>query len=469
MTDNYLKTLFFFVLFPLVLVIGGCALDEPRKPAAAIPASGSAAEAPPAAIRPAAQPAPQPAPLRPAVSAEPTASPEPREVAIPAESDLWSLLRSGMQLPNDRNRRIEAHLDWFRKHPDYLGRVFDRGRPYLAWIHQQVAARDMPAEISLLPVVESGFNPFAYSHGRAAGLWQFIPGTGKRFGLKQNWWYDGRRDVVAATDAALDYLSLLHDRFDDDWLLALAAYNAGEGNVIKAVRKNRRLGKATDFWSLDLPRETKSYVPKLIALSRIIRAPAEYDLTLPEMPAQVRLALVDTGGQIDLARVADMADLPVKTLYRFNPGFNRWATAPDGPHRLAVPAELADNLQAALDALPAKERLSWVRHRIRSGQTLSHIARDYHTSIALLKDVNGLGKNGIIRAGQYLLIPRASRDLDQYSLSSVQREKHRLAAGGDSGKIHQVRPGDTLWDIARAYQVNIRSLPAGTAWRRVIR
>ncbi|MEE8379126.1 MAG: transglycosylase SLT domain-containing protein, partial [Gammaproteobacteria bacterium] len=184
--------------------------------------------------------------------------------------DIWQRIRDGFRLEGQDHRFVKPYIDWYAKHQAYLDRVVERARPYLYDIVEEIDARDMPMEIALLPVVESAFQPFAYSPGRAAGIWQFIPATGKMYGLKQNWWYDGRRDVPAATKAALKYLSRLHKRFDGDWLLALASYNSGEGRVARAIRKNKKKGRPTDFWSLDLPAETKGYVPKLLAISAIV-------------------------------------------------------------------------------------------------------------------------------------------------------------------------------------------------------
>src|SRR5690606_25387789 len=196
---------------------------------------------------------------------------------------------------------------------------------YLHHIDEQADARDMPLELVLLPIVESAFDPFAYSHGRASGPWQFIPSTGKHFGLEQDWWADQRRDIVASTEAALTYLQQLADRFDGDWLLALASYNAGAGNVSRAITRNRNAGKPTDYWSLQLPRETMAYVPKLLALAQIVRDPEQFGLDVPAIADEPYFTSIDVGGQIDLAQAAEMADISLEELYLLNPAFNRWA------------------------------------------------------------------------------------------------------------------------------------------------
>ncbi|HHO69424.1 MAG TPA: LysM peptidoglycan-binding domain-containing protein [Gammaproteobacteria bacterium] len=373
-------------------------------------------------------------------------------------ASLWQQLRDELALPVRDDKRVRQQLAWYSKHPSYLDRVVKRAQPYLWYIRDEVRRRGMPGEIALLPIVESAYDPFAYSHGRAAGLWQFIPGTGRRFGLKQNWWYDGRRDLIDSTRAALDYLELLHRRFKGDWLLALAAYNSGEGTVMSAVRRNRKKGRPTDFWHLKLPRETRAYVPKLLALAELVRAPGARGVTLPPVPNEPYFDIVGTGGQIDLAIAADLMELPLDDLYRLNPGFNQWATDPSGPHRLLVPRTHRERFEEALAGLPADRRVKWVRHKVRKGETLSHIARRYHTTTGALQSANNL-RSHRIRAGHHLLVPVAASKTENYRLSAAQRRasKQNRARSG-SRRSYTVRRGDTLWDIARAHKVGVRSL-----------
>ncbi|RMG54083.1 MAG: LysM peptidoglycan-binding domain-containing protein [Gammaproteobacteria bacterium] len=381
--------------------------------------------------------------------------PEPLE----DEGDFWEALREELALPDYSDQpRVQAFIAWHQCNPDFLQRVTARGEPYLHLIKEEVEARGMPAELVLLPIVESAFVPFAYSHGRASGIWQFIPATGRHFGLRQDWWYDGRRDILASTRAALDYLDRLHRQFDGDWLLALAAYNTGAGNVRKAIRRNLKLGKPTDFWHLDLPKETRFYVPKLLAVAEIVRNPDLYGIELWPVADQPYLVKVDTGGQIDLALAADLAGISLEDLYQLNPGFNRWATSPRGPHYLLLPIENATRFSERIQQLPAEERVTWVRHRIRSGETLSHIAKCYHTTVAILREVNNL-HGSTIRAGHHLLVPTSSRPLDRYTLSEQQRRQRLLSkAHGDRRIEYRVRRGDTLWDIARAHHVSVNRL-----------
>ncbi len=381
------------------------------------------------------------------------------EVKALPPANLWQVMRGDFGLPHQTdNSRIQAQRNWYARHPSYMDRVSERAGRYAWHIHQQLAERGMPAEIALLPIVESAYDPFAYSHGRAAGLWQFIPGTGKRFKLAQNWWYDGRRDVVDSTRAALDYLQYLHKRFDGDWLLALAAYNSGEGTVSRAIRRNRKLGKATDFWTLKLPRETRAYVPKLIALAQLIDDPETYAIKLADIPNRPYFQVIDTGGQIDLAVAANLAEIELDDLYRLNPGFNQWATTPDGPHRLLIPVNNAATFRQAIARLPPEQRMQWNRHKVKTGETLSHIAKRYRTSTEVLQAANQINGSSI-RAGKHLMVPVSSQSQGAYKLSAAQRLSHKQNTSRKGFKTHHVvANGDTLWDLSREYKVGLRSL-----------
>lgn len=393
----------------------------------------------------------------------PEASPEISSTTS-VTKDAWEITRQHFALDTSlNNRRIEAQLNWYVKHPRYILRVTERAKRYYHYVLGEVIKRGMPAEIALLPIVESAFDPFAYSHGRAAGPWQFIPSTAKHFGIKKSWWYDGRRDIRVSTTAALDYLQQLNKRFDGDWYLALAAYNAGGGNVSKAIRKNKKRNKPVDFFSLDLPRETRAYVPKLIALAKIFKAPEDYKVQLASIPNEPYFAVVETGSQIDLAQAAEMAATSTDELYLLNPGYNRWATDPDGPHQLLVPANNKELFELALMELPAEKRLSWVRYKIKSGDSLIGIAKKHHTTVESLKITNSL-RSHVIRAGQTLLIPTASQDAKAYALSSQQRlatKNQRIGLRtGKQKATHRVRSGDSFWAIAKQYGVGIRELAA---------
>lgn len=377
-----------------------------------------------------------------------------------ADNDLLQRLRDGFEIPMVMNSRIEAELHWFVKHPDYLERVFSRSQRYLPYITEQIEARGLPLELALLPIVESAYDPFAYSHGRAAGLWQIIPGTGRRFGIRQNWWYDGRRDIVDSTAGALDYLAYLHELTDGDWMHAVASYNSGEGNVLKAIKRNQAKSAPTDFWNLKLSRETSSYVPKLLALVEIVRNPSAYGLALPVILNEPQFEVTDIGGQLDLALAAELAGADLDTLYSFNPGFNRWATDPSGPHRLVVPIEYAETFNAALLEVPQSERVRWQRHKVKSGETISEIAEKYHTTLASIRAANELRGN-TIRAGDYLMIPVATKPLSDYSQSAdVRQAKTQDRKRAGNRVEHVVAKGDSFWSIGQKYGVGTRDLAA---------
>lgn len=389
---------------------------------------------------------------------------EPVDVALEVgpEPDLWQRIRDGFHLDhNIDEERVRSELNWYVRHPEYLDRVATRASRHLYHIVEAIEARDLPMEFALLPIVESAFDPFAYSHGRASGLWQFIPATGRRYGLKIDYWYDGRRDVPAATTAALDYLETLYKILDQDWLLALAAYNSGEGNVRYSIRKNQRAGKPTDFWSLGLLAETRAYVPRLLAVSALIADPAKYDVELKSIPNVPYWTLVDIGSQLDLARAAELVDISTEELYLLNPAFNKWSTHPEGPHRLLVPVARAEKFIEAIENLPAPARLSWLRHRVKSGESLGVIAARYNTSINTIRSANNIRGN-LIRAGDSLLVPVASHDEGAYELSEAGRlQKTRDYAQKRTGAEplnYTIRPGDSFWELSRRFGVSMRDL-----------
>jgi membrane-bound lytic murein transglycosylase D len=371
-----------------------------------------------------------------------------------AAGDLFDRIRRGFVLNDVDQVVIDREQNWYAKHPTYLDRTFKRGERYLHHIVNELEARGMPLELALLPVVESAFNPVAYSRARAAGLWQFIPGTGRRYGLKQNWYYDGRRDVVAATTAALDYLEFLVNEFEGDWLLAVAAYNCGEANVARAVARNRAAGKPIDFFSLKLPRETRAYVPKLLAMRRIVADPAAHNLAFAPIPDTAYFVKVDTAGQIDLHVAAELAEIAEEELLALNPAFNHWVTDPDGPHHLLVPVDREAKLAEALVALPPEKRVRIVYHRVRSGDTLGGIADKYGVSVAALRTTNKL-RGTTIHPGQDLLISAAPRADVRVAARDIEVEA--ATPRRSSGK-HTVRRGDTLWSIARARGVSLDRL-----------
>ncbi|MCB1625945.1 MAG: LysM peptidoglycan-binding domain-containing protein [Pseudomonadales bacterium] len=373
--------------------------------------------------------------------------------------DLLDRMRAGFQFADVNNRAVEQQLAYYANNPAYLERTFGRAELYIHHIVQELEARGMPLELALLPVVESAFEPYAMSGARAYGLWQFIPGTGQRFGLNQNWWYEGRRDVIASTRAALDYLQYMHDEFFDDWLLAIAGYNCGEGCVQRAVKNNRAAGKPVDFWHLKLPAETRAYVPKLLAMARLVRDPELYGIAFSSIPNEPYFARVDTGGQVDMKVAAELAGITPEELYELNPGFHRFATPPAGPHYLLVPRDAADALRQGLAQLTPDERLAVVLHTVKPGESVASVAAHYKTQVTVVRDLNGIG-NGPLVVGSILRVPSGVATLPAKVMRAAARVDGPASRGRGTRRpvVHVVRRGDSLWRIARRNGTDVRTL-----------
>lgn len=366
--------------------------------------------------------------------------------------DSWQYLISMFELSAVSNPRIERELQWFLAHPKSINKFQERAEPYLYNIIEEVKAKNLPAEFALLPAIESGFRAHAYSHSGAAGLWQFIPSTGRAFKLEQNWWYDGRRDVHASTKAATKYLKQLAKRFDNDWLLALAAYNAGGGNVNRALRRNRNNNKPTDYWSLNLPNETLYYVPKLLALAKIFANAEEYGITLKKLEHKPYFSIVNIGSQLDLAKAAELSAMSIDDIFQLNPGFNRGFTPPKGPHRLLVPVAKVKQFEENLALLPDTERVKWQRHKIKSGENLSVIAQHYKIKTHVLHSVNHI-KNTQIRAGKYLFIP-----ISQVNAKHNPFVRANLTNPNNKYLSYTVKSGDSLWSIAKKLDIHSKNI-----------
>lgn len=382
------------------------------------------------------------------------------EVQLPPD-DLWKIIQNGLTLDTQTDRRaVEQQIQFYSQHQSYLNRVATRATPFMYHIISELQSRNMPLELALLPIVESAFDPFAYSHGRASGLWQFIPSTGEHFGLEQNWWYDGRRDPVAATDAALTYLQQLANRFDGDWELAIASYNGGGGRVNSARTRNSRQGKPTDFWSLDLPRETEGYVPKLLALAEIVSDPEKYGVSLQPIANEPYFTTVDPGYQIDILTAARLADLTETEFRALNAGYTKWATAPSDHQTVNIPIDRAEQFTQAIAELPESDRISFERYRVKSGDVLGTIAQRFNTRVDAIQAYNDLS-NHSIRAGDYLLIPIPAGSLAEYASSDWQRLARAQQRGGRSGAIRidvTVASGDSLWELAREHEVTVSDI-----------
>ncbi|MEH6517894.1 MAG: LysM peptidoglycan-binding domain-containing protein [Halioglobus sp.] len=379
-------------------------------------------------------------------SAEPVVEPVAIAKPLPPATDLWERIRRELTWQTIHNSQIGAARDRFLAQPDYMPVVSKRAELYLYYIVEEVERRGLPMEIALLPMIESTLNPFAYSSEHAAGLWQIIPPTAAHLGVDRNWWYDGRRDLRESTRIALDYLEALHAEFDDDWMLALAAYNGGKGRVGRARTANEKAGKPTDYWSLKLPRETTRYVPKLIALTAIIAYSEGLGVDIPPVKNSPAFEVAGTGGQIEMLRAADLAGMTLKELRSYNPGQMRWATAPEQAQELLVPIGTGQKFASGIAQLTPDDRVTWEHYRIRRGDSLIRIARQFDTDVGLLREVNNVRGN-LIRAGDTMMIPQGSDWAGSLALASSSADKVK--------KGYRVRQGDSLYGIAGKFKVSI--------------
>lgn len=357
---------------------------------------------------------------------------------------IWNRLVSLYALPDIENERVEKEIQNYLNHPEYLITIQQRAEPYLYFILDQIESKQIPGELALLPVVESAFKPNAISKSRASGLWQFMPATGRLFGLKQNWWYDGRNDVYTSTQAATTYLKQLSELFDDDWLLALAAYNAGKGTLGKAIKRNKENGLATDYWYLTLRKETMDYVPRLLAIAKIFANADEYDIPLQPFPNEPYFTVVNIESQLDLNLATEMAQVPDYEFFILNPAFKRSSTDPDGPFHLLIHADKAETFRENLAQTAKKDRIKRIRHHIKAGENLGVIARKYHTTVKAIRHSNHLANNNI-KAGQLLLIPSDTNNAFTKTTSAKKQ-------------FYTVKKGDTFWNIARQFAVSSQDI-----------
>jgi membrane-bound lytic murein transglycosylase D len=383
----------------------------------------------------------------PVITAEP-------EIQLPP-ANLWRRVREGFELDHSNDSvAVEDSRNWYIKHPEYIERVAKRAGLYMFYVVDQLDKKNMPLELALLPVVESAYDPFAYSGGFAAGMWQFIPGTGESYGLAQNWWYDGRRDVIASTDAAIRFLEYLGNHYDGDWELALAAYNSGMGRVDRAIRHNKKLGQQTDFWSLSLPKETRGYVPKLIAFAQLVAEPEKYGVELMPIANQPYFAIVEPGYQLKLDAVAEYTGLSVNLLRRLNPGYNRSHTSPRGPHTLVVPLTHADMLRQGVGQLAGASIAQLKQHKVSNGDTLWGIARSYNVSVEQLLGWNNMDSNQPLQVGQQLAVAQKPDTLRSSDAASTRRVGYK------------VRNGDSLHLIADRFNVSVPDILGWNSLRR---
>ncbi len=389
--------------------------------------------------------------------------------------ELYHRIRQGFSMPNINTSSVLHHQQWYLNHPESLRRMVERSSRYLHHIVEEIEKRGMPMELALLPMVESAYNPAAYSRSRASGLWQFIPATGKQYKLEQNWWLDARRDIIASTAAALDYLQYIYD-LHGDWHLALASYNWGEGAVGRAISKNKAQGLPTDYLSLSMPEETRQYVPKLQALKNIFSNPkALANLNIRGVPNRPYFATVTKTANIDVKLAARLAEMPVQEFVALNPAHNRPVIKSETP--MVIPADKVDTFINNLEAHEDSERplASWQAYTLRSGETLEQVASRFGMTVATLKAVNGINGKPRLTPGQTLLVagqegsgaadlaglpePPVVAAAPEPARSPVQlRPTEPAQIPALASRIHVVRKGETLLRIAQRYGMSLREL-----------
>jgi len=429
------------LIMPVVLALAACATPAPPPP-----------EAPPPAPLPTIEFLPPPQPI---VLVDPFAGAAADLEPLPvATGDLWDRIVKGYTIPDIQGPLVEKWEQWYAARPDYVARTVERSRRYLYHIVTEVEARGMPLEIALLPMVESAFNPNALSVSRASGIWQFMPSTGTVYGLKQNWWFDSRRDVVAATNSALDYLQNLNAEFND-WQLSLAAYNWGEGNVRRAVARNRAKGLAADFESLSkMADETRNYVPKLQAVKNIVADPQKYGLVLADVPNAPYFTVVRTTVRMDVKRATELAELPLDEFLALNPQHNRPVIFGADEYAILLPIDKAEIFAAKLDLID-QPLVSWQAHRMKAGETLPQVAIRYGLSVETLRSVNGIGPRARVPTGFALLVP--SQRATKEAAASLSDTVFTTVPSGRTF-FHTVHRGDTLYSIAARYGVTTQDL-----------
>ncbi len=416
---------------------------------------------------------------------------------------VWERMISLYSFPEVDNERINAELSYYLNHPDYIARVQERAAPYMHLILDEIEAKNLPGELALLPVVESAFIPEAYSRSAASGLWQFIPSTGRLFGLEQNSWYDGRRDVYASTQAATTFLKSLSEEFNGDYFLALASYNWGKGNVAKAIMRNEYQGLPTDYWSLDLPKETEDYVPRLLAIAKLFANAEQYGVRLQNIPNKPYCEVVNVGSQLDIGKAAELAQTPLSHFLKLNPCFKKGSTAPYGPHRLLIPSHRVETFKQNLARLPYEERVDQrqrdaellaekirqnelmaqkmrdeeakfetrrkrevivskryysgtptQKYQVHRGETLSAIARNHGTTVENLRRINHLSKN-TANSGGYLKVPASSRHTTVI-MEASKSGKTKMSGG----QVYIVKKGDTFYNVSKRFAVSRNDIAA---------
>lgn len=383
------------------------------------------------------------------------------EDSLTLQESLWDRVRDGFSMPDIDSTYTNRHEQWYASRPDYVSRMLERSKKYLYHIVVEVEKRGMPTEIALLPMIESGFNPKALSTSKASGIWQFIPSTGKDFGLKQNYWKDSRKDVMAATQAALNYLQKLYTMFGA-WDLALAAYNAGEGTVARAIERNRKLGLPTDYQHLSLPDETRNYVPKLQAIKNIVFKPEEYGLTLNEIPNRPYFVTVQAPNKIDASLAAELAGISLDEFNALNPGFKRPVLITENSyHKLLLPTWAAARFNSNLSRYD-QPLSKWSSYHPKRGERLGDIANRFNVSIYELGASNNLKPNKNLIVRKPLLVPADSHphlttpiDVAAMALLPAEPVTEKEPARSIT---HKVKQGETLAKLSKRYGITTKQM-----------
>jgi membrane-bound lytic murein transglycosylase D len=371
--------------------------------------------------------------------------------------DVWARIRRGYAIPNLNSPLVEKWTKYYASHPEAMQRMADRAGVYLYYIVDEINRRNMPTELALLPFVESAYNPSAYSRARASGLWQFIPSTGTHFKLKQDWWRDERRDPIASTNAALDYLEYLYE-LQGSWYLALASYNWGEGSVTRAINKNIKAGKPTDYMSLKMPAETENYGPKLQAIKNIVADPERYAVILPIVNNEPYFVTVKKNANIDTVVAARLAEIPLAEFEALNPSFNQGVILANMQQEIILPRDKLEIYNNNFSTFEG-ELTSWKTYPAKEGQTISSIAKEFDVSESNLRRANGLNNNvRRLPYDQAMIIPAPGAVIASVATSSSQ------STSASSGK-HRVKKGDTLSGIARQYNTTVKTLLAANNLR----
>ena len=375
-------------------------------------------------------------------------------------NSIWPEIADHFDLPSaSYHSNVRRQIYWLTHNPANFEQLTENAKPYIYYVYQQTRKKHLPAELALLPMLESNYKPFTYSQVGAVGLWQLMPGTATGEGITMNWWYDGRRDVVASTEVALNYLSYLHKMLNNNWLLAIAAYDAGAGTILNAIHYNREHGRSTDFWSLPLPKETRQYVPRLIAIADILRHPSYYHIHLPFVANTPYLGTATIDKQMDLSAIAKAASVSLSEVQILNPGFRRLATPPNQKTTLVLPISHIHTFLSKIKAQVKSATAKWIHYKVQPGDTLSTIAKKFKTTINAIKQANNL-HNHIIRVFHAILIPEATKQAIKAIIhskisKSIMNEDH---LPGPQQVIYSVTSHDSFSRIAHKYHVKIAQI-----------